>query len=176
MTAVSDSRTAIQPVLFLQHLASREGARQWWAAPRTSPTNSNNGSLSAPATDSSPRRPTFPGAFEDFVRLVDPELQRRGLYHREYEGLTLRENLGLGRPQPGWWKESAGKFCAVSLPVSAKGRQRIAHQRAALLPAAGNQTGPGEFFLRSFDGNARASGEAESPDPRRSQDPRDKHP
>jgi hypothetical protein len=46
----------------------------------------------------------LPGAFEDFVRLVVPELQRRGLYHREYEGLTLRENLGLGLPQPGWWK------------------------------------------------------------------------
>ena len=46
----------------------------------------------------------IPGAFEDFVRLVIPELQRRGLHHREYEGLTLCENLGLGLPQPGWWK------------------------------------------------------------------------
>ena len=46
----------------------------------------------------------LPGAFEDFVRLVIPELQRGALYHREYEGLTLRENLGLGLPQPGWWK------------------------------------------------------------------------
>jgi hypothetical protein len=27
-----------------------------------------------------------------------PELQRRGLFHTEYEGTTLRENLGLGRP------------------------------------------------------------------------------
>jgi hypothetical protein len=33
-----------------------------------------------------------------------PELQRRGLYHRDYGGLTLRENLGRGLPQPGWWK------------------------------------------------------------------------
>ena len=40
----------------------------------------------------------IPGAFEDVVRLVIPELQRRGLYHREYEGLTLRENLGVGLP------------------------------------------------------------------------------
>ena len=46
----------------------------------------------------------LPGAFEDFVRLVIPELQRRGLYQRECEGLTLRENLGLGLPQSGWWK------------------------------------------------------------------------
>jgi hypothetical protein len=31
----------------------------------------------------------------DFVELVIPELQRRGLFRREYEGRMLRENLGL---------------------------------------------------------------------------------
>ncbi|WP_035753569.1 LLM class flavin-dependent oxidoreductase [Parafrankia discariae] len=40
----------------------------------------------------------FPGAFEDFVRLVVPELRRRGLFRTEYTGSTLRENLGLARP------------------------------------------------------------------------------
>lgn len=35
----------------------------------------------------------FPGAFDDFVNLVVPELQRRGLYRREYAGRTLREHL-----------------------------------------------------------------------------------
>ncbi len=35
----------------------------------------------------------FPGMFEDFVRLVVPELQRRGLFRTEYQGRTLRENL-----------------------------------------------------------------------------------
>jgi FMN-dependent oxidoreductase (nitrilotriacetate monooxygenase family) len=39
-----------------------------------------------------------PGSYEDFVRLVVPELQRRGLYHKDYAGATLRENLGLPRP------------------------------------------------------------------------------
>jgi hypothetical protein len=34
-----------------------------------------------------------PGAYEDFVRLVTPELQRRGLFRKEYSGTTLRENL-----------------------------------------------------------------------------------
>ena len=29
------------------------------------------------------------------MRLVVPELQRRGIYHRDYAGATLRENLGL---------------------------------------------------------------------------------
>jgi alkanesulfonate monooxygenase len=39
-----------------------------------------------------------PGGLDDFVDLVTPELQRRGLFRREYEGKTLRENLGLARP------------------------------------------------------------------------------
>ncbi|WP_428493119.1 LLM class flavin-dependent oxidoreductase [Rhodopila sp.] len=39
-----------------------------------------------------------PGAYEDFGRLVVPELQRRGLFHTDYAGTTLRENLGLDRP------------------------------------------------------------------------------
>jgi FMN-dependent oxidoreductase (nitrilotriacetate monooxygenase family) len=41
---------------------------------------------------------TFPDGFEDFARLVVPELQRRELFRTEYEGRTLRENLGLPRP------------------------------------------------------------------------------
>jgi FMN-dependent oxidoreductase (nitrilotriacetate monooxygenase family) len=38
---------------------------------------------------------TLPGGGEDFVEMVVPELQRRGLFRTEYEGRTLRENLGL---------------------------------------------------------------------------------
>ena len=37
----------------------------------------------------------MPGAYEDFVRYVVPELQRRGLHQKDYRGATLRENLGL---------------------------------------------------------------------------------
>jgi alkanesulfonate monooxygenase len=43
--------------------------------------------------------PFIPAGLEDFVNKVVPELQRRGLYRREYEGATLRENLGLPRPE-----------------------------------------------------------------------------
>jgi FMN-dependent oxidoreductase (nitrilotriacetate monooxygenase family) len=46
----------------------------------------------------------MPGAYEDFTRLVVPELQRRGLFQREYAGTTLRENLGLPRPARGAWR------------------------------------------------------------------------
>lgn len=35
----------------------------------------------------------FPSMFEEFGRLVVPELQRRGLFRTEYQGRTLRENL-----------------------------------------------------------------------------------
>src|SRR5947209_7428795 len=43
--------------------------------------------------------PYVPGGLDDFVDRVVPELQRRNLFRREYEGKTLRENLGLPRPQ-----------------------------------------------------------------------------
>ncbi len=43
----------------------------------------------------------FPGAFDDFVDLVVPELQRRGLYRKAYEGSTLRDHFGLTRPACG---------------------------------------------------------------------------
>jgi FMN-dependent oxidoreductase (nitrilotriacetate monooxygenase family) len=43
----------------------------------------------------------IPGAYEDFVRLVVPELQRRGKFRKDYHGTTLRENLGLERPPIG---------------------------------------------------------------------------
>ena len=42
--------------------------------------------------------PYLPGALDDFVELVIPELQRRGLFRTEYAGRTLREHLGLPRP------------------------------------------------------------------------------
>ncbi|WP_095200793.1 LLM class flavin-dependent oxidoreductase [Mesorhizobium carmichaelinearum] len=40
----------------------------------------------------------FPGELDAFATLVVPELQRRGLFRRDYEGNTLREHLGLKRP------------------------------------------------------------------------------
>ena len=49
--------------------------------------------------------PTYlPGTFEEFVRLVIPELQRCGVYRKEYAGTTLRDHLGLARPEVGAWR------------------------------------------------------------------------
>jgi FMN-dependent oxidoreductase (nitrilotriacetate monooxygenase family) len=42
--------------------------------------------------------PFFPGAFDDFVDLVVPILQERGLVRADYTGTTLRDHLGLTRP------------------------------------------------------------------------------
>ncbi len=43
--------------------------------------------------------PYLPGGLDDFVERVVPELRRRGLFRRDYEGTTLREHLGLPRPK-----------------------------------------------------------------------------
>jgi FMN-dependent oxidoreductase (nitrilotriacetate monooxygenase family) len=53
-----------------------------------------------------------PGGYADFVRHVIPELQRRGLYHKDYAGTTLRENLGLPRPPVGAWKLAGARAAA----------------------------------------------------------------
>src|SRR5262245_32115248 len=49
---------------------------------------------------------TFPRGLIEFVDLVVPELQRRGLFRTAYEGRTLRENLGLPRPVNRWSRQA----------------------------------------------------------------------
>lgn len=43
--------------------------------------------------------PVFPGSLVDFIEMVIPELQRRGLFRERYEGTTLRANLQITRPE-----------------------------------------------------------------------------
>ena len=43
--------------------------------------------------------PTVPAGLDDFVQLVIPELQRRGIFRTEYAGTTLRSHFGLARPE-----------------------------------------------------------------------------
>ena len=62
----------------------------------------------APACDGFVIGPTWqPGSFEEFVKYVVPELQRRGIYRKEYTGATLRDHLGLPRPAIGSWRTAA---------------------------------------------------------------------
>jgi FMN-dependent oxidoreductase (nitrilotriacetate monooxygenase family) len=49
----------------------------------------------------------LPGSLTDFVDMVIPELQHRGLFRTEYEGKTLRQNLGLPTP--------ASRFSSLSM-------------------------------------------------------------
>lgn len=63
--------------------------------------------------------PYQPSGFDEFVRLVVPELQRRGIYRTEYEGTTLRDNLGLRRPDVGAWRDTSSAFGDVGVRASA---------------------------------------------------------
>lgn len=55
--------------------------------------------------------PWLPGGLDEFTQQVIPELQRRGLFRIEYEGSTLREHLGLARPE--------NRFFSASNPLPA---------------------------------------------------------
>jgi FMN-dependent oxidoreductase (nitrilotriacetate monooxygenase family) len=61
--------------------------------------------------------PYMPGPLEQFVAEVIPELQRRGLFRTEYEGHTLRENLGLPRPEN---RYTAARKAASTVPTAAE--------------------------------------------------------
>lgn len=41
--------------------------------------------------------PTLPGSLEDFVDLVIPEMQKRGIFRKDYNGETFREMLELDK-------------------------------------------------------------------------------
>jgi FMN-dependent oxidoreductase (nitrilotriacetate monooxygenase family) len=63
--------------------------------------------FTAPACDGFVLAAThMPGAYEDVVRLLVPELQRRGLFQKEYAGPTLRETLGLPIPRAADWHQA----------------------------------------------------------------------
>src|SRR5258708_17128515 len=54
--------------------------------------------------------PYLPAGLDDFVERVVPELQRREIFRREYEGITLRENLGLPRPENRFFRKRKEHF------------------------------------------------------------------
>ena len=56
----------------------------------------------------------YPVGLNEFVDLVVPELQRRDLFRKAYEGKTLRENLGLPRPLSRHATPAKTKVSAVS--------------------------------------------------------------
>jgi len=50
----------------------------------------------------------LPSGLQDFVDGVVPILQKRGIFRTDYEGATLREHLGLARPDNAQlWRKTA---------------------------------------------------------------------
>ena len=58
--------------------------------------------------------PYLPAGLNDFVEYVVPILRQRGLFRTEYEGRTLRENLGLARPAIGSYRKEVSVEPAIS--------------------------------------------------------------
>ncbi|MDM0066456.1 LLM class flavin-dependent oxidoreductase [Variovorax sp. J31P207] len=58
--------------------------------------------------------PWLPGGLDAFADKVVPELQRRGIFRREYEGATLRENLGLPRPANRYFPDTTATGSAAA--------------------------------------------------------------
>ncbi|MEJ9217738.1 LLM class flavin-dependent oxidoreductase [Paenibacillus glucanolyticus] len=56
--------------------------------------------------------PVLPGDLDDFVNTVIPVLQERGLFRTEYSGRTLREHLGLQRPDVGHFRQEVQRAAA----------------------------------------------------------------
>ncbi len=56
--------------------------------------------------------PWVPGGLEEFTDLVVPELQRRGIFRKDYEGATLRDHLGLARPENRFFAQQADRTAA----------------------------------------------------------------
>ncbi|MET0278741.1 MAG: LLM class flavin-dependent oxidoreductase [Pseudorhodoplanes sp.] len=56
--------------------------------------------------------PYLPAGLEDFYKYVTPELQRRGIFRTEYQGATLRENLGLPRPENQFFSKGVRRVAA----------------------------------------------------------------
>jgi alkanesulfonate monooxygenase len=58
--------------------------------------------------------PYLPAGLDDFCEKVIPELQRRGIFRTEYQGATLRENLGLPRPENQFFRSAARRDVAAA--------------------------------------------------------------
>src|SRR5579883_2137680 len=80
-------------------LATARGHRTIWGTPEQIADQLEEWFDNGAADGFNIMPPYLPGGLYDFIELVIPVLQQRGLFRTEYEGRTLRENLGLARPK-----------------------------------------------------------------------------
>ena len=90
----------------------------------------------------------LPAGLNEFAELVIPELQRRGLFRTDYEGRTLRENVGLPRPD--------NRF--VASDPSRRSEQFAAMVRDAVLRTAATRRCPKSRCAAWFASQFRAGG------------------
>lgn len=88
-----------------ERISGARGHREIWGTPEQIADQLQEWFENEAADGFNIQPPTFPEGFNDIVDLVIPELQRRGLFKTEYEGSTLRENLGLAKPVRVYGKE-----------------------------------------------------------------------
>ncbi|GCF07030.1 LLM class flavin-dependent oxidoreductase [Dictyobacter arantiisoli] len=81
-----------------QAIAGARGHRTIWGTPEQIADQLEEWFVQDAADGFNIMPPYLPAGLDEFVELVVPILQRRGLFRTEYEGRTLRENLGLTRP------------------------------------------------------------------------------
>ena len=81
-----------------RYLGTSQGHRVLRGSPKTIADSMEEWLLAGACDGFNLLFPYFPGPLNDFVDLVVPELQRRGIFRTEYEGPTLRENLGVPVP------------------------------------------------------------------------------
>jgi alkanesulfonate monooxygenase len=84
--------------MVFQKAASARGHFTVWGTPESIADQMEDWFLNEAADGFNIMPPILPSGLDEFVKLVIPELQRRGLFRKEYEGNTLRENLGLKKP------------------------------------------------------------------------------
>ena len=73
-------------------IASARGHRTIWGTPEQIADQLEDWFINDAADGFNIMPPYLPGGLDDFVELVIPVLQRRGMFRTEYEGRTLREN------------------------------------------------------------------------------------
>ncbi len=82
-----------------QHIAGARGHREIFGTPEQIADQLQEWFDHGAADGFNIMPPVFPAGLNDFVDYVIPELQRRGIFRKEYTGKTLRENLELKHPK-----------------------------------------------------------------------------